>query len=542
MPISIAAARRTASVADALPTKTDHIVDTDTDILDGDVSDSGSTVSVAESTITVIGGTKRRRVAKNPEPARQVASQKCSFDNSIKKICAMDHYKLVKRMGMRENARRLVDRIAQILAKKVAGVSNNLRLLDDKKTIQPKMVRCAFQSTFPGEVGAAACAAGAAAIVHYDTETAAVKGGAGAKKTDGGKIAPVRRETRAKLCLSVKTLENYLRQFDGGKWHLDHGAAVFMAGAMEYILMRIIDRAIDVRTNGRRNVCDRDVFLGVAGDVPLSNIFRVHNILIVGAGVVPGIPEILTKPPTKTASKTGRKAAAAISPVVASEDADVSDDEGETDTEVDADATSVSDVEEGEAKTNTRRAPNGRRCLQKIRRYQKTTGTLIAATCHARLVRARAQQLHPQLRFQAEAMHAIQLAHEHLLTEVLRSALSRRISLHLQTVQAEDVQGAYNAQGFITRGIMTEQDCVSALNKVFTDLMLPVAGPRKLGYRAAVKLISKEAKEEARLALISLVCEFVPTIVQVTEMRGLKTVSVKDVRQAFAMRGLNLAH
>lgn len=522
-------------------------VDPDQD--SGDVSDSGSVASTTSVATTAGAPRKSRasRLAKNPSPERKIAQQKCSFDNSIKKICNLKQYSGV---GMRENSRRVVDRIAQILVSKIAENSNRLRLLRNMMTITPQMVACSFQSILPGKVGEAAAAAGKAAVEMYESEVNLAKGGSG-PKTAAGKAAPVRREARAHLCVAVKIVENYLRQFNGTKWHLDSESAVFGAGALQYVLRRVIDAAAKARTQDRRNISKRDVFMGVETDEELASIFRTLNIQIVGAGVVPFLPSILEEHRRKVV----RKAA----PVTATEEeADISDDEGGDETDADdgdddddgSSTASAVGAEEGESKTaaaaksgsGARRVPNGRRSLQKIRKYQRTTGLLITATCHGRLVRHLAETLHPKLRFQEEAMHAIQLVNEHMLTKVLRDAVLRRTSLGLQTVKSEDVRHAYNAQNYITSNIRTEAECVKALNKVLSDLMLPVAGPRKLGYRAAVKLISKEAKEEARLALISLVCEFVPTIVKVTELRGMKTVSVKDVREAFASRGIFLAH
>lgn len=99
--------------------------------------------------------------------------------------------------------------------------------------------------------------------------------------------------------------------------------------------------------------------------------------------------------------------------------------------------TSKSSKSRGEKKS--RHFKPGTVALREVKRYQKTSGFLIASLPFERLVREVAQDFKDDLRFSKSAVSLIQLASEYYLVGILEDAVLVSISAKRKSVQPKDI-------------------------------------------------------------------------------------------------------
>lgn len=78
--------------------------------------------------------------------------------------------------------------------------------------------------------------------------------------------------------------------------------------------------------------------------------------------------------------------------------------------------------------------------LREIKRYQKSTANLLQKLPFQRFIRETSSNHAPDMRFQVDALAAIQEASESLLESVLRDANAVAIHSKRKTVEAQDVK------------------------------------------------------------------------------------------------------
>lgn len=107
----------------------------------------------------------------------------------------------------------------------------------------------------------------------------------------------------------------------------------------------------------------------------------------------------------------------------------------------------ISKTSKTRGETKSRHFKPGTVALREIRRYQKSSGFLIASLPFERLVREVAQDFKDDLRFSRAAVALIQLASENYLINVLGDALLVSISAKRQSVQPKDIHLARRLRG-----------------------------------------------------------------------------------------------
>ena len=85
--------------------------------------------------------------------------------------------------------------------------------------------------------------------------------------------------------------------------------------------------------------------------------------------------------------------------------------------------------------------------IREIRRYQKSTDLLIRKAPFQRLVREVAQEYKSNIRFQESAVHALQVASEAYLVDVLSDAYLCTIHAKRVTLMPKDIQLAMRIRG-----------------------------------------------------------------------------------------------
>ena len=107
-------------------------------------------------------------------------------------------------------------------------------------------------------------------------------------------------------------------------------------------------------------------------------------------------------------------------------------------------------AQEGKAPARERRRPKyrpGTVALREIRRYQKSTELLIRKLCFARVVREIAQDFKTDLRFQADAILALQEAAEDYLVGLFEHCNLCAIHARRVTIMPKDIQLARRIRG-----------------------------------------------------------------------------------------------
>ena len=89
----------------------------------------------------------------------------------------------------------------------------------------------------------------------------------------------------------------------------------------------------------------------------------------------------------------------------------------------------------------------GTRALMQIRKFQKTTDLLITKARFERCARAAVKDLGKTMRFQPQALSALQESAEALLVSLLESALEAAIHAKRVTVQPRDLHLAIRMRG-----------------------------------------------------------------------------------------------
>lgn len=209
--------------------------------------------------------------------------------------------------GMTLQAMDAVDFVLRYFTGLFAEKSRRLALRNDTKTISSNEIEAAVKLLFSGEIGKHAISEGKKALTKYSQFETTRESDKQSESGNGEFKAPkTMKQTKAGLIFSVSLVDNSYLRHQGV--NVGQGAPVYLAAVLEYLAAEILELAGNVaRDNRRTRIKVRDIFIAVENDPELHTLFREHNLVLLGTGVLPHIDQRILESYKKKSAKKTRK-------------------------------------------------------------------------------------------------------------------------------------------------------------------------------------------------------------------------------------------
>ena len=312
---------------------------------------------------------------------------------------------------------------------------------------------------------------------------------------------PVRRECQAGLLFSVALVEKFIREFGASDLNVSKTSSVALAAVLEYIMREILDLAGNAANDtGKVIIVIRHVYIAVANDPELDQLRKDLGIEFVGGGVLPGIRTELLPSKEKRNKQAARRRRTKTSEVASS-------------------------------KKSHKYLP-GTKAIMDIRRYQKTTISLLRKLPFNRTVRDIAKTINEQVKldnvhFSTGSIDALQSFIEQRVTKLFSNAVDLALHSKRDGISGEDVKLAWK---------LTEPSVP------FTDNELEEIGNNgieRLAFRGGVKRKGASIFETVRQYMYSLVYTILYKVLWYIKYRKVVTIGIKDLRISFESLGIN---
>nr|QBK86460.1 MAG: histone 2A-domain-containing protein [Marseillevirus LCMAC102] len=313
---------------------------------------------------------------------------------------------------------------------------------------------------------------------------------------------PVRRECQAGLLFSVALVEKFIREFGASDLNVSKTSSVALAAVLESIIREILDLAGNAAHDLHKVIIViKHVYLAVANDEELDQLRRDLGIEFVGGGVLSGIRAEILPSQEKRTKQAARRRRTKISGTTSS-------------------------------KKSHKYLP-GTKALMDIRRYQKTTTSLLRKLPFNREVRNIAKTINEQVKlsgdvlFSIGSIDALQSFVEQRVTTLFSNALDLAIHSKRDGINGDDVKLAWRLTELSVR--FTPNELKGIGNN----------GIERLAFRGGVKRKGASIFEIVRQYMYSLVYTILYRVLWYVKYRKVVTIGIKDLRIGFESMGIN---
>lgn len=237
----------------------------------------------------------------NQQTKMTLSKQSRSFATYVQKVLKQVH----PDGGMTQQAMDAIDSVLRYFARRFAEDARRLALDNDTKTISSREIETAVNMMFTPVLAKNAMSEGNRAVSKY-SEFESSRNSDKTSDSPEFKVPKTMKQVKAGLVFSVSLVDNdYLRNQGV---NVGQGAPVYLSAVLEYLACELLEISGNVsRNDNRARIKVRDVFLAVQNDKEFSMLFREHNLVLIGTGVVANIDQrIIDSYETKSAKKPKR--------------------------------------------------------------------------------------------------------------------------------------------------------------------------------------------------------------------------------------------
>ncbi len=383
-----------------------------------------------------------------------------------------------------------LDKFLNIMSTTLAMTAHNACLRTGKKTINDSEVALAVNLWIPVDL--------AKQCVEY--MNTAIEKSRSAPKTENEPSQ--RREIVAGLIFSVSLAEKFLRS--GSNLSVGKFGPIALAASLEWVTKTILNLAGEItREHKKMTINTRHVYLAIAGDSDLTNLFINFGIILMGGGVVPFIHKKLIPSKEKRKIQDARRR----------KNAKNSGKEGGT---------------------KPKKLRPGTRALMNIRKEQKDTSLRLRRLPFQRAIRKIAadistnNDLLKEVRFGNGTILSFQAFVEERVIGLLRNAVGLAVHAKRDGVNRDDVMMSWRLTE--TRIPIQENYEIGEVRKNEIE---------NLAFRAGVKIKKQEMFKVVKQFMYALVNIIVYKTLLMIKHRNVVTINIRDVEDSLRPLGYN---
>lgn len=450
------------------------------------------------------------------------------------------------KLGLTEHARSSLNRFSKSMAGIISNLARQNLIYTGRNTIFAKDIQAAMFLSVPRELATKADTFATTSIVKFRNSITKRTPDEDSKERQkpmshsamSGLIFPVKRTLDI---IKVKDLSNGSGLYRGGE-----EAGIYLAAVLEYLVTMILISTGEVMAeldahikNKKVLIKPRYLLLAVDGNDNLRSLFKDNGLIIINAGINPGIlKEVLLKK-ARRVTKVIEKA--------------IEEDKKEEDNSVSEEDTVSEEENSGdEAKTEIvkkkRHFLPGTVTVRNIKKLQKSDDHILSKSPFDSFVRFIMERYKDYTHFSVETLGLIRNYVEYQTINVLRSA--NDITIANKRLKMKSLDFTFARKIHFTNLPSYEESSVMHVWKIVDEVRtkvskkLPPTKPeiRRMSLRAGCKYQTLEMNKSVYTFINDLVNQICADSSRIILLNKVMTVRPKDLIQALRARGVHLIY